>query len=202
MIEENTKGSPLDKKVDIPKLLQIQKQKQLKTITDQIRDIKEYLDVQDIDVDMELDSSVERDWPELPRMFRGQVDKLKNLMDKQAEIEKTIESAPPKLKLVPRSDFNGKSSKFPSVGKVLGVAGAASDIADITSGDIAEGVLGLGSNVLGRAAPYSGILRPEKTVSEELESRQMQEAKERMESEDEAKYKREALRRLMSKMEE
>lgn len=96
----------------------------------------------------------------------------------------------------------GKKIKFPSIGKALGVAGTVSDISDIAHGDIAEGALGLGSLVAGRASPYLGALRPEKTVSEELESRQLQEAKERQESEEEAKYKREALKRLMSSQED
>ena len=131
------------------------------------------------------------------KWFPEEFKKLFILSEEQPEL-----SIAPKSGITDISEFSNKKIKFPSVGKALGVAGAASDIADITSGDLVEGALGLGSNVLGRAAPYSGILRPEKTVSEELESRQMQEAKERMESEDEAKYKREALKRLMSKMEE
>ena len=68
--------------------------------------------------------------------------------------------------------------------------------------DVVEGALGLGSTALGRFAPYSGILSSEKTVSDELEARQLREGRERAESEEEAKYKRDALKRLMSKEEE
>jgi len=109
---------------------------------------------------------------------------------------------PAKSESADLSAFTGKKPKFPSIGKALGVAGTISDISDIAHGDIAEGALGLGSLVAGRASPYLGALRPEKTVSEELESRQLQEAKERQESEEEAKYKREALKRLMSSQED
>lgn len=109
---------------------------------------------------------------------------------------------PAKSESADLSAFTGKKPKFPSIGKALGVAGTISDISNIAHGDVVEGALGLGSMVAGRASPYLGTLRPEKTVSEEQEMHQLEENKELKEKEEEAKYRREALKRLMSSQED
>lgn len=119
------------------------------------------------------------------------------IRSKNAKFDPIYEQAPDIL-----SFKKNKKLKFPSIGKTLGVAGTISDISDIVHGNIVEGALGLGSLVAGRASPYLGALRPEKTVSEEQEMRQLEENKELKEKEEEAKYRREALKRLMSSQEE